>query len=436
MESGRDADNTEANIFATADFYDHEQISQEFQFGGTVFEDRLNWLLGFYYFQEEGLNINPVVLPAGAIQSGGFYDDDSIAVFGQGTFRFTDQLALTFGARYTEDTKRYTPDQFALGDASQGFNSIFQPTWPGVIGIYLPPGGLPAMVPGERILPNQEFEIDFDDTNIMATLAYHFTDEVMAYVSYSEGFKSGGFDQRFAGRPIVPGTEANPVFTDAPSTFNDETAETFEVGLKSQFFDNRVRLNLALFTTDYEDLQLIIRETFNPITFNGGSADINGGELEITWVPTDRWYITAALGYIDAEYSQLSDEVINNPSPILPDNKLVNTPELTSAVGVAYTFDVGSWGTLTPRVYWFYKDEEFNDAVNTPQLLQDSYSLLDAALILQSFDEHWRVILSGKNLTDETYLITGNSAFITATGYVEQVYGRDTEWWASAKYTF
>ena len=433
MESGRDADNTEANIFATVDLYDHQQISQEFHFGGTVIDDRLDWLLGFYYFQEEGHNINPVVLPAGAIQSGGFYDNESIAVFGQGTYNFTDKLALTFGARYTEDTKKYTPDQFALGDASQAVNSIYGPTWPLFAGVYLPPPPNAPMPAGTRILPMQEFEVDFDDTNIMATLAYNFTDQVMAYVSYSEGYKSGGFDQRFAAPPIDPNTLMP---TNAPSTFQPETADTFEVGLKSQFFDDRVRVNLAFFTTDYEDLQLIIRETFNPITFNGGTADVNGGELELTWVPTDRWYITAALGYIDAEYSQLSDEVVNNPSPILPTNKLVNTPELTSAVGAAYTFDVGSWGTLTPRVDWFYKDEEYNDAVNTPQLLQDSYSLLDAALILESFDEHWRVILAGKNLTDETYLITGNSAFITATGYVEQVYGRDTEWWISAKYSF
>ena len=103
---------------------------------------------------------------------------------------------------------------------------------------------------------------------------------------------------------------------------------------------------------------------------------------------------------------------------------------------MAYTFDLGNWATLTPRIDWSYRDEEFNDAVNTPQLKADSYNLVNAAVILNTNDDRWEAIVGIRNLTDEEYLITGNSAFATAASYVEQVYGRPQYWWASLQYNF
>ncbi len=424
MESSRDGDNTPANIFATQDFYDHQQISEELQFANSFMDGQIQSLLGLYYFQEEGSNINPVTLPVGAIQSGGLYDNKSVAAFWQGTWNATEALAFTVGVRYTKDTKRFTPDQFAMGDASMGSVPGFFPnTWPNFAGIYLSSNGpVPA---GTRLLPFKEFRETFDDTNVLANVAYNLTDDLMAYFTFSTGYKSGGFDQRFAA--IVP--------EGRPSVYQPETVDSYELGLKSDWFDSTLRLNAALFFTDYEDLQIIIRESFNPITFNGGTAEIKGGELEMTWVPTDNWYITAALGYIDASYDELSDKAINFGS-LTKDSKLVNTPEWSSAIGVAYNFELGSRGTLTPRVDWSFHDEQYNDAVNTPQLKQDSYHMLNAALVYTSADEHWEAILGGRNLLDEDYLITGNSAFKTAASYVEQVYGRPREWWLSLKYDF
>lgn len=424
MESSRDGDNTPANIFATQDFYDHEQISQELQFSGAMIEDRLQWLLGLYYFQEEGFNRNPVFLPVGSVQSGGLYDNESEAAFFQATYDLTNQLALTFGIRYTEDTKRFTPDQISLGDASA--SGIFPATFPFFSGFYLPSAGAPIAA-GDRLATFAEFEEEFDDTNIMLNLAYQWTDNFMVYATYSEGFKSGGFDQRFI------------AFTTAPSSFEPETVESYEVGFKSDLFDNRVRLNVALFHTDYDDLQIIIRESFNPLTFNGGSAEIDGAELELTWVPTDRWYITAAIGYLDAGYEKLSPTVSSagsNATPVNISNELVNTPELSASIGVAYTLDLGEWATLTPRVDWSYHDEQYNDAVNEPRLFQDSYDMLNAAFTLETNDGRWESVLAFRNITDEEFLITGNSAFGTAASYVEQVYGRPFEWSISVKYNW
>lgn len=432
LESSRDGDNTAANIFATQDFYDQQQISQEFQFSGALMDNRMRWLFGLYYFQEDGGDLNPVFLPVGSFQSGGFFDNDSQAAFFQSSYDLTQQLAFTFGVRYTEDTKRFTPDQISLGDSSaSGFSGItsasgfFGPTWPNFAGFYLPSVGAPIAA-GDRLATFAEFKQKFDDTNFMLNLAYQWTDDVLVYGSYSEGFKSGGFDQRFT------------AFTVAPSSFKPETAQTYEVGLKTDLFEHKVRLNVALFHTDYDDLQIIIRESFNPITFNGGTATIEGGEVELTWVPTDRWYITAAAGYIDAEYDTLDPSVSEgtNATPIGIDNKLANTPKWSTALGVAYTIDVGDWATVVPRVDWSFHDSQFNDAVNEPRLFQDDYTLLNAALALHTNDGRWQGVLAFRNITDKEYLITGNSAFRTSASYADNLYGRPAEWSLSVQYNF
>jgi len=424
MHSSRDGDHTPANIFATMDFFEQEQISHELQFAGSL-NDNVNWLLGFYYFQEEGFNENPVTLPVGAIRSGGIFDNESEAVFFQSTIDITDQLALTLGIRNTKDTKNFKPDQIAFGDAtSTGF---FQ-TIPAVLppGVYLAPAssGNPPFNPGDRLATFANFEEEFDDTNAMINLSYQWTDDLMVYATYSEGFKSGGFDQRFT------------AFTAVPTSFQPETVDSYEVGMKGDFFDSTLRLNLALFHTDYNDLQIIIRESFNPITFNGGKAEIDGFELELTWVPTDNWFITAATGYVDADYVELSSRVLNNNTPVLPGNSLSNTPMWSASLGIAYSTEIGDWATVTPRLDWSFHDEQYNDAVNEPLLFQDDYYLLNAAVSMETLDGKWEAVLAVKNIEDETYLVTGNSAFGTSAAYTEQVYNRPREWSLSVQYNF
>ncbi|MGI9228225.1 MAG: TonB-dependent receptor [Gammaproteobacteria bacterium] len=430
MTSSRDGDHTPANIFATVDWYDHKQFSQEIQLSGVMLDNQLQWLVGGYYFQEDGSNINPVTLPVGAIQSGGLYDNDSLALFFQSTYSVTEQLDLTFGVRYTDDNKRFTPDQIAYGDASAGVSSPFDPTWPLWPDKYSRPGG-PALDPGDRILPFVEAKRSFDDVSIMANIAYHLTDQVMTYFTYSQGYKSGGFDQRYAGPP----PSALP---QEPSGFDPETATSYELGLKSQFLNDTVRLNAAIFHTDYTELQIIIRQTFNPVTFNGGDAKITGGEAELTWVATERFLMTAAIGYMDARYKTLNDSVSGsgNSAPVLPHYKLVNTPKWSAAIGAAYTFDFSNWATLTPRLDWSYHGEQYNNAVNTPQLRQESYSLLNAGVAMQTNDGKWEALLALRNITDKAYIITGNSGAGTASSYIAQVYGRPFEWSVSLKYNF
>jgi len=425
----RDSDSTPFNIFQTNDIWDSWQFSQELQFTGLAFDDRLNWLLGAYYFEEETDNTNGVPIITGGLHSRALADNTSWAIFGQATYNLTDQLALTFGLRHTEDTKRFTPDQFydsAPEPAVAAFFDIIAP--PYVLGQVITPGGFFNV--GDRIFPMVEGKQKFTDTTPYVNLAYTWNDDLMTYFTWSEGFKSGGFDQRFAAPRFdaVTGEQR-------PTRFTPETVSSFEVGLKSQWLDNKVRINAAGFITRYKDLQLVIREFFNPITFNGGTADLAGFEIETVIIPNLDFIITAAVGYIDASYDQLSDEVVNNPSPVLPGNKLVNTPEWSANIGAAYTFHT-EFGTLTPRVDWSYRDDSFNDAVNSPRLFAPSYHLVNISMMFESNDEHWQAVVGGTNITDEVYLISGTSAFGTASGYTEAAFGRTAQWFLSLKYSY
>ena len=425
----RDSDSTPYNVFQTSDLWDSWQFSQEIQFSGLAFDDRLNWLLGFYYFEEETDNLNDVPIITGGLHSRALADNDSWAVFAQATYDVTEQLALTFGIRYTEDTKRFTPDQFYNSQpepAVAAFFDIIAP--PYVLGQVITPGGFFDV--GDRIFPMVEGKQKFTDTTPYVNLAYRWNDDLMTYFTWSEGFKSGGFDQRFAAPRFdaVTGEQR-------PTRFTPETVTQYEIGFKSQWFDDKLRLNAAGFITDYENLQLVIREIFNPITFNGGTADLAGFEVEAVIVPTSELIITAAVGYIDASYDQLSDEVLNNPSPLFPENELVNTPEWTANIGAAYTFRT-EWGTLTPRIDWSYRDSSFNDAVNEVHLFAPSYHLVNISMMFESNDEHWQAVVGGTNITDELYLISGTSAFGTASGYTEATFGRKAEWFLSLRYSY
>jgi iron complex outermembrane receptor protein len=423
--SARDADGTPYRVFHTQDPFDQDQFSQELQLSGAT--GRLDWLTGLYYFQEEATNPNPVQFPVptlGALISGGEVDNDNFAVFAQGTYDLTERWSLTAGLRYTEETKRFSPFSFADGFYVQG-----PPGSPSVRYYDCPTGTEPGcggvqgrlFTDGDRLVPAGEYTREFDATTPMVNIAYQANDDVMLYASYSEGFKSGGFDQRFIN------------FIPEPTSFEPETAETYEIGMKSSWLGNSMRINVAAYYTDYEDIQIFVRQGFAPITFNAGTAEIKGFEFESTWIPTAEWIVQASVGYTDAEYATLDPSVASVGISI--NSKLPQVSEWTANVGIAYTGQLGSW-SVTPRVDWSYNDDVFNNAVNTPQLFQESYHLLNAAIVAESRDGTWELALTGRNLGDETILIAGASGYSTGSGYTAGNYARQREWGVSATYKF
>ena len=116
-------------------------------------------------------------------------------------------------------------------------------------------------------------------------------------------------------------------------------------------------------------------------------------------------------------------------------SELPQTPEVSANIGIGYTAQLNSW-SVSPRVDWAYTDDVYNNAVNTPQLVQKSYDIVNAAVTLLSDDGRWELMLMGRNLTDETILVSGSSGYESASGYSTGTYARGTEWALSAKYSF
>ena len=407
----RDADNTPLLILHTNYTSKSEQFSQELQ--AVVDSDRLDGVFGLYYFDEE--SFDRLLVPLG--NPGTSYDTQRVAMdtearaaFTEWTFKITDAFSATAGIRYTEETKGLQATMFNVAPASAA-----EPAAPTNL---CPFAGPPPTQTGCLFLTTNRFAREFTSTTKSASLQYRFNENVMTYFSWSEGFKSGGYNQRYNAAP--PGN--------APISFGAETAESFELGLKLDPLDT-LRINIAAFSTEYDDIQMTYRLGVVPLLFNAGVATIDGGEVELQFLPTEDFMLDATLGYLDAKF----DSITPPPpfGPVTPtatatlSSRLPFTPEWQAHLGMSYTFHPGSnWG-LTPRVDVSYTDEQFFDAGNSPEIAQDeAITLLNASITLASDDEKWRFVLGGNNLTDELYPVAGTSSLTTASGYAEIIYAR------------
>ena len=243
----------------------------------------------------------------------------------------------------------------------------------------------------------------------------------MTYVSWSQGFKSGGFNQRYNLAP--PGN--------LPVSFDEETAETWEIGFKSEFGGN-VRINAAIFSTDYDDMQLTYRLGIVPLLFNAGKSSIEGGEVEFTFAPGNL-IIEGSVGYLDNQFEEIAI-VPGTTQTVGPDNRLPFTPEWQANVGIGYDFQIGT-ATLTPRVNVSYTAEQYFDAANSVEVAQlDDVTLLNALVTLEL--NAWKFRGGVNNVTDELYRVAGNSSYSTSAGYAEVIYSRPRNWFLSASYDF
>ena len=215
----------------------------------------------------------------------------------------------------------------------------------------------------------------------------------MLYVTYSEGFKSGGFTQRvFPPQPTVP-------------SFEPEFVDVYEGGFKWDGADGRVRLNGAAFFTDYTDLQIISQaETVAPIVLNAGEAEVKGFELDLQAVPVNNILLEAGVGYVDAEYTELDPG-----TGLTLENELVKTPEWTGVAALSYTWDWAGVGSIIPRVDFSYRDSYYSNAINSRPTWQDSFTLWNLGVTFESDDGKWLVTAIGRNLGDERFISAGYS---------------------------
>lgn len=380
------------------------QFTQEFQLLGAG--DRFNWVVGAFYMSEEGEALNVVAFPDVIFRSGGGFETTSTAVFAQGTYEILPSLELTAGLRYTEETKSY--------DTLNNQETI----------------GVLVNVPGRVWLDLRAFpapfvttptpDVESEELTPLVSLAYHFNEDLMTYASFSRGYKSGGYEQRLA-----PTTPAVP-------SFDPEFVDTYEIGLKGSFADGRLNFGAAVFHSDYQDMQISVVDGPAPTITNAGDATIQGAEIELSWRPIDDLRLSAYAGYLDASYDTLSMRA--QFSGIQLSDRLPNTSEWQYGASISYEFDVSSNLTLRPHVDWSYRSSMELDAANEPLLHQPGYSLVNAALTLTPRDERWALSLSGRNLTDETYLVSGIAQYNI--GEIEGQYARPQEWALSFQYRY
>jgi len=415
----RNPDHTPFNVLEANSDLEQDQFSTELQVSGISFDDRLDWVVGLFYMEEDGYQLDSVALWPLTLFSGGDFTNKNKAIFGQGTFDLTDTLEFTLGARYTEEDKEFraVSDNFVYGRTQ-----VLLSFRPFILGI---PGATPA---DDKIeidpinIFNDPTPLAFEETTYHANLAWNLSDNVMTYGSISRGYKAGGFEQRLAAP--VP----------AALTFDPEFADAYELGFKSTLLDNTLRLNGSVFYTDYQDIQCAVVIGIAPTTINCGDAEILGLEVELNWVPSTDWLFDFSLGYLDAQWADGTLTPLASTVGISEDNDLAMIPDLTLSGGVSYDFSLAEHGTITPRFDWSYRSDVYKDAANTPALLQDGYNLFNVALFWTPPSERYRLSLQGRNITDEVYIMTGVSQ--PDGGFTEAVYNRGSEWWATLEFNF
>jgi iron complex outermembrane receptor protein len=419
----RDADNTPLLILHTNYDSKSDQFSEELQ--AVVTTSRVDGVVGLFYFDED--SFDRLLVPLG--NPGTSYDTQRVsmdskakAAFTEWTFKATDALSFSAGLRYTKETKGLQATMFNVAPASRA-----EPAAPTAL---CPFAGPPPTQTGCLFITTNRFEREFSATTTSASVQYRVNPQLMTYLSWSEGFKSGGFNQRYNAAP--PGN--------APISFNPETAESWEVGFKMDPSDT-LRMNVALFTTDYDDIQMTYRLGVVPLLFNAGVASITGGELELEFAPTAQFRLDGSLGYLWSEF----DEITPPPpfGPVTPTatatlkSRLPFTPEWQAHLGVSYDFAVGSSWNLTPRADVSFTESQFFDAGNSPEIAQlQGITLVNVSLALASEDSKWRFALTGSNLTDEQYPVAGTSSLTTASGYSEIIYSRPRTVALSATFNF
>mgnify|MGYP003382080729 CR=1 FL=1 len=350
-----DVDGTSVPVLV-ADFRETaSNWSQEVQLINPI-GSKIDWLIGGFYFDGRA-GYNPAVLASVNIDSE--QKTRSASVYGQTTINITDQTRLTAGLRYTDEKQRF----------KGSINTVFSPP---------------------------ESRQSFSKLTWRAALDHKFGQNILGYVSYNRGVKSGGYDLTTPGGP----------------GYRPEVLDAFEVGLKTELFDRKVRFNSAVFLYDYKDIQVsaINAATASLITVNAASARIKGIDLDLDVVPVQGLTISAAGNFLWGEYRDFPNPTvygasIGQPPFVFPNNNArgfdtVRTPKFTGSLRASYAIE-SSVGRFTVNPSLSYNDGFFFDVDN--RLRQDAYVLLNAAIDWQSSDGHLGANLWMRNITDKVY---------------------------------
>jgi iron complex outermembrane recepter protein len=391
FEELHDLDST---LFDTLDRYaleDGETFSQEFRLASSA-DAAFNWVAGLYYlhestFRDEQWTIGSDTAFALFMNGGQRFNlqdvmdvtTDSYAAFGQGTYALTPAWNLTVGGRYSRDEKS--------ADRLLNNNGIGAQCTPAT-----PCGPFPVNV----LLPasfTTSFGRSWNSFDPQVTVDYRAADDVMLYATYREGFKSGGF------QPSIPANAERASFI-----FGPEDVRSYEIGLKSELADRRLRLNAALFHNRYEDLQFVTGTGVGAggapivVTDNAAHATSQGVEIELLLRSSENLQLSAGYSYVDATIDEYVDDAGNDQSG----KQVIRTPKHQASTVGEYTVALGGDSRLVLRGEWSYRSRVYFDPGNTLETSQEGFSQFSARIAYETGGA-WSFALWGRNLGDELY---------------------------------
>ncbi|MHC3125988.1 hypothetical protein OB03_01185 [Brevundimonas sp. GN22] len=412
----RDGDASLTNYSGDRQDITSRQFSQEFQLSHELFDGKVTTLGGLYLFHERSRQKTLLVtawglyprlleaqfdpeMAAGLDFNVNFdqtQETDNAALFGNATIRLNDKLSLDVGGRLTYESKEF--DQTA--------RRIFAQV---------------PLIPG---VPGYQLDESWTNFSPKASLNYEFSDEVRGYAIVSQGFRSGGFNGR-------PTSEAEI------GSFDPEILTSYEIGLKNDLFDRRLRLNISAFYNQYEDMQVNVSY---PVlggvvvrTENAGKARIWGIEAEGRYIANDWLTFEGAVGYLDAAYEEYFSRDADGNVLDYSDLELKHTTPWTASLGAVFTGRIGQFDT-TFRVDAAYMDEQYSDTQNQPLLKGEAHTLLNASLNFRA-DNGLSFGIEGQNLTDERVIkegYDGSGSF----GFIEAYYNPPRRIYATVRYAF
>ncbi|WP_340644811.1 TonB-dependent receptor [Phenylobacterium sp.] len=356
---------------------DTKQLTQELRLVSTPGESPLEWIAGVYLLTDEGRSHDQFLLPFFELPDEVTHArtrTNSFAAFGELSYRLTEQLKLTAGARYTDETKKLSLQR-----------------------TFRPQDGAPAI----NFVPLATAKTSFDNFSPRVVIEYQASSDVLAYASLTKGFKSGGFNN-FPADPVA-----------ARTFFRPEEITAYEVGLKATTWNGRLRANIAAFTYDYTNLQV-----FAPIDTGGGvpvvqvtnaaKAKVTGAELELTARPIPSVDLQLNYAYLDATYDRFLFGGLD-----LSGNRLSRAPRNTLSLNADWRHELER-GTVRLHGNYVYSSNVFFTPFNDPDLSTGSYGLVNASAAYESHDGRWTITAYGKNLTDKAYLAHGIDTLATA----------------------
>ena len=435
-----DCDFSGAAIFDAARQEEYEQFSQEFRFTSDLGGD-FDYIGGLF-FQSTELNYkDQISLPSptligdvlaglapslapfapGASTDRSFNQEGDLwAVFAQGTYTLTDEVRVTVGGRYTSETK--DADRTQQHKAVAAFGGQYQPAVVAdpISGAYNALWGIFAIEPYQTIVG----KLDDSSFTPVVTVEWDANEDTMAYFTWTKGFKSGGFDARSNGHPDAAVNNAGNPISGNPITgswvFDREEATSIELGSKMTLADGAAELNIALYMTEYSDLQVSQFDgTLGFNVTNAGEATVQGLEADGRWAVSDNVTLTGSAAYLDFNYDkfpnsqcyfgQVSDSADFAGLCDVSGERKEYTPELQANIGAAWMGEVGEGLILSASADLVYMDDYIYASNLDPRTMQKATTQVSARIAISDSEGNWEVALLGRNLTDETVINFGGN---------------------------